>query len=272
MGAIDLKCHPLLYEVARGAQWVGKDDFPSCTEWADEHETRLQFVKALGGLAHYLPRLRGPKERRDEAFAEIALAYFFGVKCGMPILAWEPPGHGGKVGEFLLGYGAGQSIFVEVKSPGWEDEVAKTEGQSSPRLTQPKYIHAEARSTAPWASVRHAVRRAYPKLPLNMPTLLVVNDDLMVALNDWLLNVDIALYCPRGAGDHSTGYLAEDRCIVGNQCEHLGGVGIFNVDLPSQGMRYRFVLFENPHALPAVALPPGILAGYPRYDGSRPVP
>src|SRR5438876_1327013 len=88
--------YPLLHEVANGATWVGTDEFPSCSEWADEHETWLRFVREARALPHYLPRLRGPKERRDEAFAEIAPAYFFATKCGLSIFEWEPLGANGK--------------------------------------------------------------------------------------------------------------------------------------------------------------------------------
>ena len=112
MTAIDPVRHPLLAGIVVGAQWVGTDEFPSCLEWADEHEAWLQYVKGQSALDHYLARLKAPKERRDEAFAETAVAYFFGVKCGMPILAWEPPGEGGKVGEFIVGDATGQRIFV----------------------------------------------------------------------------------------------------------------------------------------------------------------
>ena len=38
------------------------------------------------------------------------------------------------------------------------------------RLQEPKYVGVEARATAPWASVRHAVAKAYPKMPDTMPT------------------------------------------------------------------------------------------------------
>lgn len=55
------------------------------------------------------------------------------------------------------------SVFVEVKAPGWENEIAKAEGRNSPRLQQPKYVHAEARATAPWASARHAVTQTSPR-------------------------------------------------------------------------------------------------------------
>ena len=268
MVALEPVRHPLLAGVALGAQWVGTDEFPSCLEWADEHEAWLQFADRQGALSRYLTRLKGPKERRDEAFSEIAVAYFYGVKCGLPILEWEPQGEAGKAGEFVVADGFGQGIFVEVKSPGWEDEIAKAEGQGSPRLLQPKYIHAEARSTGPWASVRHAVRKAYPKMPATMPTLLVVKDDLMVSLHDWgRLVMDIALYAPK-LPTSTSGYSAEDGPFANRDYERLGGVVVFTVDLPAQGMRYRFSLFDNPYALESVAVPRGFLPDYPRFTGS----
>src|SRR5437016_10354373 len=89
---IDPNRHPLLHEVARGAQWLDTDDFPAYVKWADEHEAWLRFLKDTGGLSHYIPRLKGPRQRRDEAFAEIASAFFFVAKCGMPVFEWEPPG------------------------------------------------------------------------------------------------------------------------------------------------------------------------------------
>jgi len=268
MAALDPVRHPLLAGVTLGAQWVGTDEFPSCLEWADEHEAWLQFAERQGALGRYLTRLKGPKERRDETFSEIAVAYFFGVKCGLPILEWEPQGEAGKAGEFVVADASGQGIFIEVKSPGWEDEIAKAEGQGSPRLLQPKHIHAEARSTGPWASVRHAVRKAYPKMPTTLPTLLVIKDDLIVSLNDWGAHVmDVALYAPRLVGS-TTGYSAEDGPFANRDFERLGGVAILTVDLPAQGMRYRLSCFENHFALASVAIPKGFLPGYPRFSGS----
>jgi len=171
MGTIDPNRHPFLYDVSQNAHWVGTDKFPACPEWADEHEAWLRFVKDTGALDHYLPRLKGPKERCDEAFAEVAAAYFLVVKCGMRLLEWEPLGAKGKRGECLVGFDPSESMFVEVKAPGWEDESVKAEGQATPRLKQPKYIHAEARSTWPWAAVSHSVKKAYPKMPDTMPPL-----------------------------------------------------------------------------------------------------
>lgn len=264
---IDPDRHPLLHEVARGAQWVGTDEFPSCVTWADEHEAWLRLAKETGGFEHYVRRLRGPKETRDEAFAELAVAYFFVKLCGMQFMEWEPLGADGKRGEFLVGR---PPVFVEVKSPGWEDEIVKAEGRESSRLQQPKYIHAEARSTGPWSSVRHAVKKAYPKMPDTMPTLLVINDDLMVSLLDWNQVVtEIGLYTAKSP-DHDTGYLAEDGPFVDARCARLGGVGVFKVDLPGEHVRYRFAIFENPHALPAVVVPPDVAPDFPRFNGASP--
>jgi hypothetical protein len=267
MNIIDSSRHPLLHTLLRSAQWVGTDDFPSRLEWADEHESWLRFVRDSGALAHYLPRLKGPKERRDEAFAEIAAAYFFATRCGTSVLEWEPDGRNGMRGEFLLGLDRGQSVFVEVKSPGWEEEIAKAEGRSSPRLLQPKYVAGDGGATAPWASVRHAVKRAYPKMPDTRPTLLVINDDLVVSLLDWSKEItEIGLYTPKNPS-HDSGYLAEDGPFMDGRYERLGGVSVLNVRLVDTGIEYRFALFENPHALPAVAVPPNLADNYPRYKG-----
>lgn len=266
MKQIDPFRHSLLHLVSQGAQWIGQDDYPAWAEWADEHERWLRFISASGAMDYYLPRLRGPAPRRDEALAEIGTAYFLETQCGLPIVTWQPPGAGGKTGEFLVGVRPAGQIFVEVKSPGWEAEVAELEGRGSPRLRRPKYVHAEARSTAPWASVRSVVAKAYLKMPDTMPTLLIINDDLMVALSDWLFNVEIALYCGRANG-HTTGYLAEDGCFVGRQYERLGAVGILNVQLKGAIPEYRFTLFRNPNALHNVVLPRTVFADYSSYDG-----
>src|SRR2546426_8396306 len=103
-------------------------------------------------------------------------------------------------------------MFVEVKSPGWESEIANVEGQDSPRLQQPKYINAEARITGPWLSVRNSVKMAYPKMPNSIPTLLMIADDLTVPLSNWLLNVEIALYS------------ADGGCFAGSKYQRLGAV------------------------------------------------
>ncbi len=43
----------------------------------------------------------------------------------MLVFEWEPLGANGKRGEFLMGVDPRQPVFIEVKSHGWEDEIAK---------------------------------------------------------------------------------------------------------------------------------------------------
>lgn len=265
---MDLKTYPFLLRVSLGAQWLSQGDYPAWPAVADEHERWLQFLDAKRRLGNYLPRLRGRAHNRDEALAEIATAYFLDRHCGLAIDQWEPPGLGHRQGEFLVRLPGGRPTFVEVKSPGWEAEIAQVAGGPTPRLYQPKYQAGEGGATAPWASVRHAVKKAHPQLPDTLPTLLVIHDDLKVGLNDWLTNVEIGLYCPRGRGIHPTGYLAEDGCFVGPTYPNLGAVGVLNVNFPvGEGVRYRFTLFDNPHGVAAVAVPDAAFAGFPRHRG-----
>jgi len=237
--------------------------------WATEIERWLEHVDGTGALTRFLPVLRGPQAQCESGLAEISTAYFLERRCGLPIIKWEPVGAGNRRGEFLVRLQSGGSMFVEVKSPGWEQEIAQEQGQNSPRLNRPKHIQGEARATAPWASVRHAVAKAYPKMPDHLSTLLIINDDLMGSLVDLLATVDIALYCPRAQG-HTIGYLADDGCFATSQFERLGAVGIFQVQFPDTAPRYRFDLFENPRALATVAVPPSTFLNHRRHHGARP--
>jgi len=79
------------------------------------------------------------------------------------VIGWEPPGVGGTLGEYLIKIGP-TSTFVQVKSPGWENEIAKAEGQTSPRLQRPKYLHGEVVATAPWS------RPPAPTAPSSTPS------------------------------------------------------------------------------------------------------
>jgi len=45
---------------------------------------------------------------------------------------------------------------------------------------------------------------------------------------------------------------------------------LFKADLQEAEVRYRFAIFENPHALPAVAVPPDVAPGCPRFNGASP--
>lgn len=271
MNAIVPALHPLLNRVQQGARWVGQDEYPAWPDVAAEHERWLEFVSTKGELGRFLPRLRDRAAQRDDTLAEIGAGFFLEKQGGLPIVGWEPAGANGKTGEYLVRLPDGRGMFVEVKAPGWEQELVEAEGPQSPRLRRPKYLHAEARSTAPWNSVREAVKKAYPKVPDTMPTMVIIHDDLMVSLSDWGETIgDIALYCPRGKGHHSAGYLAEDGPFVGTAYERLGAVGVLNVTFAGAGATYRFSIYGNPNCLPRVAVPVGAFPHhYSHITGSR---
>jgi hypothetical protein len=258
--------HPLLHFVSQTARWVNQDSYPSHLACADEHERWLEFIDSKRALARFLPRLRDRANQRDEALAEISVSYFLEKLCGLVIVAWEPPGANGKTGEYLVGLPDGREMFVEVKARGWEDEIVWIESHNSPRLLQPKYIDGEFHPTAPWRSVREAVKKAYAKMTDTMPTLLVICNDVFLKLNDTPENVDIALYCPRGRGVHTDpgDYLSEDGYFVTTRLEDLGAVATMNVDFPSP--LFRFSVYDNLNCIQSVAVPHTIFSGHPRTD------
>ena len=135
-----------------------------------------------------------------------------------------------------------ERVFVEVKTGGWQKDIKETEGRNSPRLTQPKYIHAEARSVSNWAVIRNAVSNGYKKFRDSIPNLLMIRDDYLIPL-DKFLGPDIALY------------RSGDGCFTDRRHERLGGVGIFRVDLRDSGLHYHFSVYENPNAMNSVKLP-----------------
>src|SRR6266852_808722 len=262
---IDRFRYPWLHTVSQSADWLGTDEFHHVVAvgGGELWETWLDFVATNGGWSQYESRLKGPKDQCTIAFHEIAVAHFFVAKCRMSILQWQPPGAGRTRGEFLMGRDSHHPIFTEVKSPRWEAEIARAHGQDHPRLQMPKYVGVETRSTNPWASVEYAVEKAHRQMPENMPTLLVIKDDLIVSLADWAAVVeDIGLYTPK------SGLKPEGGPFADNRYERLGAVGVLKVDVdtPFPGVRYRFTLFENPYALAAVVVPSGIATGYPRYN------
>lgn len=217
-------------------------------------------------LNPYRPRLIRGNRQRDKTLAELAVGYFLETKCGLPIVGWAPLGAGNKEGDFLAQLPEADQMFIEVKSPGWEAEVVRGEGRESPRLCQPKYIHGETRSIAPWQAVREAVKKAYPKMPGLMPTILVIHDDLFVSPD--YCSADIALYCPRSSG-HTAGYLSENGCFVDSTYERLGAVGILGVDYKPSSGRYRFSLFDNPHCLRRAAIPRAVVQVFSVYGSQH---
>ena len=145
--------------------------------------------------------------------------------------------------------GSGNLAFVEVKSPGWDSELAKDERDQG-RKRKPKYLGIEARTGRPIQMIQRTVEKARPEFSGRSPSLLVIADDCFVNLGNWgwgplqmaLTQNSIAW----GPGlFNRIGY------------EKIGGVSLFWL---GNDIRYRSICFKNPNALPSAALPPGMAA------------
>jgi len=258
---------PLLREVAQGSRWLEKDGFPFNELLADEAVRWLEYAQSKDQFDRFLPRLKDVHAKRDEAFAEIQAAYFVEVINGYWINEWEPIGAQQKRGEFSFLSPNGAVVFCEVKSPGWEADIVRVEGPKAQRLSDPKHINGGRRSFGNWRYVRGAVKKAYEKFPQNTLTLLIIVDDFIVQLSDDVRLTQIALYRPKAEGQHN-GYLAEDGCFVGTQYENLGAIAALNV-VCAGNIDYRFSLYHNPNARPAVRIPERTFPKYPQYFKSQ---
>jgi hypothetical protein len=213
---------PYFRTVADRARW--RDDpaettFPSRQYIAEEYERYLAFADYHGQWERYLPRLVKNAQHRDAAIAEIAVAFMF-TRDGFPVIEWEPVGKGTKRGEFSIDGGVEAPIFVEVKAPGWHSELSAEERDL--RKTRPKYIDGEAHFVADKSALRHSVTQAAEKMTGDVPSLLVVVDDLFLGYRDNRWACDTALYSPRGSVD-SEGR-PDEGCFVTAAHACVGGV------------------------------------------------
>jgi hypothetical protein len=236
--------------VISGARWT--DPYPAWQKDADELEEALNFAKVKGQWDAYLGALQGSNSQRDSALMELRVAKHL-EGSGFPVVSWRPVGADNNEGEYIVQGPSMQQTFVEVKSPGWEGEVAPEERKAG-RLEQPKYVDLDGRAVAPWLKIRYAVDKAYKKFRAEMPNLLVIADDLFVSLEHVTeLHAGQALYSKSRA---QPGYFTDARY------DKLGGVGFFWLDVREQNVSYQMRLFLNPHALGGTALPPDIQAAF----------
>jgi hypothetical protein len=228
------------------------DYYPSSQAWADELELLLQFADSDRQIGNFLPRLNTPRRnQRDEALNELRIAYFL-HGSGFPVVAWEPPGQGGKVGECSIRAPEGSTVFTEVKSPGWESELAQAERLAG-RTKLPKYIDGDGGPYANWKGMRDCIRRAYGKFTPNEPNLLVIADDFFVNLTVAQLPIDVALY------DSHTGYGGEAGYFTSAAYQNIGGVAVFAATAERASIGYRFQVFENRFASLQAKLPSSLL-------------
>src|SRR5438034_6559839 len=141
--AVDLG--PLTRAVLARACWSESSEFPAHQSWADEVERVLSFLDAHDVFDRFLPRLTAIEWQG--ALEEARTAFFF-FRNGFRITAWEPRAVPTRPGDLEIQWQDTESIFVEVKGPGWEGELTPEQIRAG-RARKPKYIQAEARAVGP---------------------------------------------------------------------------------------------------------------------------
>ncbi len=252
-GAGATRLGPVARKLISPDKWT--DGYPGPDAYIKELDVLLQFADETPGcLARSRPNIEARNIKRDEALNELRLAYLLHY-IGFPITGWDPPGLGNMVGEFLLDSAEKTHIFVEIKSPGWESELSPAEIKAG-RTKLPKYIGLEGGAVGNWQVVHRCISssKTYPKFTNNQSNLLIISDDLKLSLFDSLFQVEGALYAPKAQ-------YGVDGFFTTNQYENIGGLGIFYaVSTGSRdGLEYKFIVYENPCALPANKLPPSLL-------------
>jgi hypothetical protein len=237
----NVKTGPLSRCVSNGAEW--DDGYPVYQVYADELERLCTYLDQEGKLERFRPRLRARNRERDSALNEIRVAFYFHSQ-DFPVVEWEPPGQGGKTGEFqIASLPQGDKVFIEIKGPTWESELSQSERLAG-RTHQPKYLNAEGRWFDNSEHIRFAIDKAYKKFSPIQANLLVIADDLSVSLRHGTsIFVEQALYDTR-----RNGYFTRDAY------RNLGGVGVFWTDVESDAVAYQLQVFVNNNALAATKL------------------
>lgn len=244
-----IRLGPLTSTVVDRATRDEHDDYPAWQFYADEAERLFSFAESQGVFEMYLPELTRTANQRDSAVSELRVAFYFD-RNSFRVSEWRPVGEPPKEGEFAITGPNAESIFVEVKSPGWEFELDQSERLAG-RTKQPKYINGEGRSIANDEAIVFAVNKAYAKFAANRPNLLVIVDDLFVSLEH---GTDIwaraALYSqPEGK-------------FASAEHARLGGVGCFWFRTDHQTVWYEMRLFVNAHATPECRLPESFVSAF----------
>jgi hypothetical protein len=151
----------------------------------------------------------------------------------------------------MLSWPHESSVFVEIKSRGWESELSQAQLDAGLAKLS-KYDVWKGGAVGNWQAVHACIssENAYPKFLPTQPNLSIMADDLNVSLHDSLFQVQQALFGEKR-------FYGEDGYFTTNRFENIGGLGVFNsVSRASgSGMEYEFIVYLNPNALPATRLP-----------------
>jgi hypothetical protein len=249
-----MRSGPVARKLINPDAWTG--GYPGPPAYVRELDALLHFANQNGYHGRFVPNFEARDRQRDKALNELRLAYLF-RSVGYGISQWDPPGANGKVGEFMLSSSGESSVFVEIKSPGWESELSQAQIDAGLAKLS-KFDVWRGGAVGNWQAVHRCIssEKTYPKFLPTQPNLLIMSDDLNVSLHDSLFHVEAALFGEKR-------FYGEDGYFTTNRFENIGGLGIFNAfsRAPSRGMEYEFIVFENPNALPATRLP-GSWAAY----------
>jgi len=239
---------PVARKLINPDAWTG--GYPGPQAYVRELDALLHFANQNGYLARFVPNLEARDRQRDKALNELRLAYLF-KNLGFDINEWDPLGANDKRGEFMLNRPDESSVFVEIKSPGWESELSSAQLDAGLAKLS-KYDAWKGGAVGNWQAVHRCIssEKTYPKFLPTLPNLLIISDDLNVSLHDSLFQVEAALYGERR-------FYGEDGYFTTTRFENIGGLGVFNAfsSAPSRGIEYEFVVYANPNALPATRLP-----------------
>lgn len=136
------------------------DGYPGPPAYVKELDVLLRFADEKGCLHRFVPTLESRGKQRDEAINELRLAYLF-ENLGFPIVAWDPPGLNGRIGEFMLEVLEKTRIFTEIKSPGWESELSQAAIDAG-RAKEPKYKGLGGGAVGNWRAVLSALHLERP--------------------------------------------------------------------------------------------------------------
>jgi hypothetical protein len=178
----DVRIREYTRVMANGAKWRRLDEFPFHQDLADQLERLLRFADEVGSFEPLLSRLRGNPRERSAVLGELWTAFYL-HRRGFTVLGRDPLGVGSRVGDWSLAFKGTASIFVEVKAPDWEAELSDEERLQQGRKELGKYLHLESRAVAPFEVLMDVIKRnASPKLPPDVPNLIVTADDLFVSI------------------------------------------------------------------------------------------
>jgi hypothetical protein len=243
-----MRLGPVARKLINPDAWTG--GYPGPPAYVRELDALLHFANQNGYLGRFVSNLEARDRQRDKALNELRLSYLF-KNLGFGISEWDPPGANGKKGEFMLSWPDESSVFVEIKSPGWESELSPAQLNAG-FAKRSKYAGWNGGAVGNWQAVHRCIssEKTYPKFLSTQPNLLIMSDDLKLSLHDSLFQVEAALYGEKH-------FYGEDGYFTTNRFENIGGLGVFNAFsvAPSRGMEYKFIVYANPNALPATRLP-----------------